>query len=206
MYSIERASREAGLPMRLRGNRFEGYASIFGRPDLAGDVVLAGAFGRALRGRSASTVRMLFQHDPLRPVGVWQEIKEDTRGLFVRGVLLPEVQQSRELGSLLCAGAVDGLSIGFKTRRARQDRRSGLRQLIEVDLWEISIVTFPMLPEARVHALKTCVPPASCPVIPSGSASAGGSELTGRMASAARILRACGGHSGSLHSTNHHLQ
>ena len=197
--------RTGGEPIRLRENVFEGYASLFGKPDLAGDVVLPGAFQRALKRQRPNGVRMLFQHDPLRPVGIWREIREDSRGLFVRGELLPDVQLSRELISLLSAKAVDGLSIGFKTKRARQDRKTGHRYLIEVDLWEISIFTFPMLPEARVFALKSQSTAASGLKIPTGSASAGGSELTGRMASAARKLRASGGHSGSLYSTNHHL-
>ncbi len=99
---------------------------------------------------------MLFQHDPSSPIGVWRELREDARGLFVRGQLAPGVAQARELGALLAAGALDGLSIGFKTRRARHERKSGRRYLLEVDLWEISLVTFPMLPGARVHALKSC--------------------------------------------------
>lgn len=203
--SMARPPAEGSGPLRLRENVFEGYASLFGKPDLAGDVVLPGAFRRALSRQRPGGIRMLFQHDPVRPVGIWREVREDSKGLFVRGELLPEVQQGRELISLLGAKAVDGLSIGFKTKRARQDRKTGHRYLIEVDLWEISIVTFPMLPEARVFALKSQSTAASGLKIPTGSASAGGSELTGRMASAARKLRASGGHSRPLYSTNHHL-
>ncbi len=81
---------------------------------------------------------------------MWREVREDARGLFVRGRLMPEVAKAREVLALMRAGAIDGLSIGFRTVRGRTDAKSGVRRLIEVDLWEISIVTFPMLPAARV--------------------------------------------------------
>ncbi len=163
----------------LHGIVLEGYASIFDRLDMSGDIVRAGAFRQAIVSRMAGGVRMLFQHDPMRPVGVWNEIREDTKGLFVRGILLPDVQQARELACLLRAGAINGLSIGFKTKRAHRDRKTGRRHLFEVDLWEVSLVTFPMLPEARVHTLKMSAEPVCTPDIPSGKASAGGSELSG---------------------------
>lgn len=132
---------------------FSGYASLFNRPDQAGDIVLPGAFADALREKGPGGVRMLFQHDPAAPIGVWRELREDARGLFVRGQLAPGVAQARELGALLAAGALDGLSIGFKTRRARTVHKGARRYLLQVDLWEISLVTFPMLPGARVHAV-----------------------------------------------------
>ena len=97
---------------------------------------------------------MLYQHDPNQPIGVWEEIREDGRGLYVKGRLTTGVARAREVLSLMRAGALDGLSIGYRTVRGRTDRKTGIRQLIEVDLWEISVVTFPMLPEARVEAVK----------------------------------------------------
>jgi HK97 family phage prohead protease len=97
---------------------------------------------------------MLFQHDPSEPVGVWLELREDHRGLFARGRLIPEVARGRELLSLLRAGAIDGLSIGFRTSKARIDPKTRIRRLLAVDLWEISIVTFPLLAGARVRAVK----------------------------------------------------
>jgi len=97
---------------------------------------------------------MLFQHDPAEPVGVWLELREDFRGLFARGRLIPEVARGRELLALLRAGAIDGLSIGFRTVKGRVDPRSRIRKLDQVDLWEISIVTFPLLNGARVRAVK----------------------------------------------------
>jgi HK97 family phage prohead protease len=97
---------------------------------------------------------MLFQHDPAQPIGVWLELREDGQGLFVRGRILPEVERGREVLALMRAGALDGLSIGFRTVEGRTEPKSGVRRLSRVDLWEISIVTFPMLPEARVSMVK----------------------------------------------------
>ena len=133
---------------------FSGYASIFGETDLNRDVVVPGAFLKSIGKRSAKGIRMLFQHDPAAPIGVWREVREDARGLFVSGRLMTEVAKGREVLALMRAGAIDGLSIGFRTVRGRTDAKTGVRQLIEVDLWEISVVTFPMLPAARVSAVK----------------------------------------------------
>lgn len=134
---------------------FSGYASLFGETDLNRDVVQPGAFLKSIRTRGATGIRMLFQHDPAAPIGVWHDIREDARGLFVRGRLMPEVAKAREVLALMRAGAIDGLSIGFRTVRGRTDAKSGVRRLYEVDLWEISVVTFPMLPAARVSAVKS---------------------------------------------------
>jgi HK97 family phage prohead protease len=132
----------------------EGYASLFGEIDQARDRVMAGAFAQTLRQRPVQRVPMLFQHDPAEPVGVWLDLREDHRGLYARGRLIPEVARGRELLSLLRAGAIDGLSIGFRTVKGRIDPRTRIRSLLAVDLWEISIVTFPLLAGARVRAVK----------------------------------------------------
>jgi HK97 family phage prohead protease len=139
----------------------EGYASLFGEIDQARDRVMRGAFAQTLRQRPVQRVPMLFQHDPAEPVGVWLELREDHRGLYARGRLIPEVARGRELLSLLRAGAIDGLSIGFRTAKARIDPRTRVRSLLAVDLWEISIVTFPLLAGARVRAVKHAPPRAS---------------------------------------------
>jgi HK97 family phage prohead protease len=131
-----------------------GYASLFGEVDQARDMVLRGAFAETLRLRGPRRVPMLFQHDPAEPVGIWLDLREDHCGLFARGRLIPEVARGRELLALLRAGAIDGLSIGFRTAKARIDPRTRVRSLVAVDLWEISIVTFPLLSGARVHAVK----------------------------------------------------
>ena len=133
---------------------FEGYASLFDREDLGHDVITPGAFRDSIAGRDASAIKMLFQHNPAEPIGVWEEIREDARGLYVRGRLTTAVAKAREVLALMRAGALDGLSIGFKAVKARRDARSGVRRIEKVDLWEISVVTFPMLPGARVSAVK----------------------------------------------------
>ena len=131
-----------------------GYASLFGAVDQARDMVLRGAFADTLRLRGLRRVPMLFQHDPAEPVGIWLDLHEDERGLYARGRLIPEVARARELWSLIHAGAIDGLSIGFRTAKAGIDPKTRVRRLIAVDLWEISIVTFPLLAGARVQAVK----------------------------------------------------
>ena len=132
----------------------EGYASLFGEIDQARDMVMRGAFADTLASRGIRRIPMLFQHDPSEPVGIWLELREDFRGLFARGRLIPEVARGRELISLLRAGAIDGLSIGFRASKARIDPKTRIRRLHAVDLWEISIVTFPLLAGARVRAVK----------------------------------------------------
>ena len=133
---------------------FSGYASLFGQVDLGQDLVMPGAFRESLTARGLQGVKLLFQHDPNEPIGVWLELREDVQGLFVRGRLMPEVTRAREVLSLMRAGALDGLSIGFRTVSGRTDPKSGVRRLDKIDLWEISIVTFPMLPQARVSTVK----------------------------------------------------
>ena len=135
------------------GTRVEGYASLFGLADQGGDIVQPGAYARSLERMAArgGSVKMLWQHDPAQPIGIWDEIREDTRGLFVKGRLLPDVARAREAAVLIAAGAIDGLSIGYRTIAAEKDTK-GRRLLAELDLWEISLVTFPMLREARVSA------------------------------------------------------
>jgi hypothetical protein len=133
---------------------FAGYASLFGVPDSAGDVVMPGAFAASLARRGTNGIRMLFQHDASKPIGTWIELREDSRGLFVRGRLAADVLQADEIGRLLHEGAIDGLSIGFRAVFATRDRVTRQRRLMKVDLWEISLVTFPMLEGARVTALE----------------------------------------------------
>ena len=137
------------LPIDAEG-RFAGYASVFGKLDDGGDIVMPGAFRKSLGLRGRHRVKMLFQHDPKDPVGTWEAIREDGFGLWVEGRLVPEVPRAEALRRLIARGAVDGLSIGFRTVKATREGKSGARKLWEVDLWEISIVTFPMLDLARI--------------------------------------------------------
>lgn len=123
-----------------------GYASLFGIPDSMGDVVFAGAFRRGLLGRGA--LPMLLDHDPQRPAGIWTEIYEDARGLFVRGEVRADRRGAGQARLALERG-LDGLSIGFTLTdwRARAD---GGRDLLAIHLWEVSLVDTPMLPQARL--------------------------------------------------------
>jgi HK97 family phage prohead protease len=136
----------------------EGYASLFGAVDQARDMVMPGAFRDTLQARGLRKIPMLFQHDPAEPVGIWLELVEDFRGLRARGRLIPDVRRARELLALLREGAIDGLSIGYRTVRGVIEPRSRVRKLYQLDLWEISIVTFPLLDGARVAAVKQAPP------------------------------------------------
>ncbi len=131
---------------------FEGYASVFGIVDQGMDVVERGAFRKTLGARK---IKMLWQHDMSQPIGVWDEVYEDERGLFVRGRLLKEVEKGREAMALLRAGAIDSMSIGYRTIEATSEGDGRVRKLLEVDLFEISLVTFPMLPDAKVTNVKS---------------------------------------------------
>jgi HK97 family phage prohead protease len=137
-----------------RDGTVEGYASLFGEIDQARDMVMPGAFTQTLQSRGLRRIPMLFQHDPAEPVGVWLDLQEDWRGLRARGRLIPDVARGRELIALVEQGAIDGLSIGYRTVRGRIDPKTRVRRLHQVDLWEISIVTFPLLDGARVSAVK----------------------------------------------------
>lgn len=137
-----------GLPLtpsrtREGGLRFAGYAAVFNRPDRGGDVVRAGAFARSLK--RAGAVPLLWQHEPGRPIGRIEYLKEDRRGLRVIGRLI-----DGEAAALLKGGAVRGLSFGYRVRQARGETP---RELVDLDLVEVSLVTLPMQPKARVHAL-----------------------------------------------------
>jgi len=135
--------------------RFAGYAAIFGRPDRSGDVIRAGAFARSLKRRSGA-VPLLWQHDPARPVGRIEYLSEDRRGLRVIA-RLSEGRSGRAAAAALRAGKVAGLSFGYWVRRSSGPSagpgQPGLREIEELDLVEISLVSVPMQPKARVHAL-----------------------------------------------------
>lgn len=131
----------------------EGYASVFDVPDHGMDIVQRGAFQKSLA--SGRKVRMLWQHMQDTPIGVWDEIREDEKGLYVKGRISPDVQKGAEAIALFKMGGMDSLSIGYKTVTA--DREGPLRRLIEVNLFEISAVTIPMLDQAQasVKSIRT---------------------------------------------------
>lgn len=131
---------------------FSGYASIFNVIDQGLDVVEPGAFAKSLS--APRKVRMLWQHDMTDPIGVWDEIREDDRGLYVKGRILTEVTRGKDALALLKAGAIDSMSIGYRTKQAEAEGNGSVRRLLEIELHEISLVTFPMLPEAQVTDVK----------------------------------------------------
>ncbi|MEQ3625980.1 MAG: HK97 family phage prohead protease [Celeribacter sp.] len=140
---LEQAPDESGV--------FEGYASVFGVVDNGLDVVERGAFTKSLAGRKP---KMLWQHDTHKVIGAWDEIREDERGLYVKGRLFDDVALGREAMALLRHGAIDSMSIGYRTLKAA-DERGGVRKLVEVELFEVSLVTFPMLDAATVTSVKS---------------------------------------------------
>ena len=134
---------------------FEGYASVFDVTDGFDDRVAPGAFAASLaRSGGGRGVKMLWQHDAAEPIGAWDAIAEDQRGLYVRGRLLHVVRRGAVAHALLKAGALDGLSIGYTTVEAVVDPATGSRRLTEIELWEISLVTFQACPGAQVTAVK----------------------------------------------------
>jgi uncharacterized protein len=128
----------------------EGYGSVFDVVDQGGDIVAAGAFKRSLA--SGRKVKMLFQHRADDVIGVWDEVAEDGQGLRLKGRLLTAVAKAREAYELVKAGALDGLSIGYRTVKSLD--RNGRRVILDADLWEVSLVTFPMNEAARIDAVK----------------------------------------------------
>lgn len=130
---------------------FEGYASVFNVQDYTNDIIVPGAFTEAIE---KNNVKLLWQHHTDEPIGVFQTIIEDSYGLYVQGKLLLEVQRATEAYSLLKAGAIEGLSIGFVPKSYEYDEIKKVRYLHEVELWEISLVTFPANPLSQVTSVK----------------------------------------------------
>lgn len=133
----------------------EGYAAIFHERDLNGDIVAPGAFKRSLN--AASPVRMLYQHAAEAPIGRWTSFYADERGLYARGEILLTSPRANEVAALIAGDAIDGLSIGYRTVRAEKGV-GGVRRILEADLWEVSVVTFPMAPAARITRISAAQP------------------------------------------------
>lgn len=134
---------------------FEGYASAM-TVDRGNDIVDMGAFDRSLaRHKGRGTMpKMLWQHDPGQVVGVWTEMVQDDKGLFVKGHCIKSTTLGKDCHELLKAGAIDSMSIGYITKEVEFEEGGDVRRLKEVDLWEVSLVTFPMNIDARVTAVK----------------------------------------------------
>jgi len=141
------------LPIEVKADAegvIEGYGSIFGNKDLGGDIVAKGAFSESLK--SGRKPKMLFQHDPDRVLGVWDEVSEDEKGLRLKGRLARKTALGADVTELAQMGAIDGLSIGYRT--TDDEITGGSRVIKAAELWEVSVVTFPMNTEARVDAVK----------------------------------------------------
>lgn len=154
-----RETRAFSLEVRAVGDdgTVEGYGSVFDVLDSYGDRIAAGAFNASLAEHKAAGTMpaMLWQHDASAPVGVWTEMVEDGKGLKVRGRIVLETEKGREAHALLKAGALTGLSIGFMSKEWEYDAKSDVRTLTAVDLWEVSLVTFPANGKARVTSVKS---------------------------------------------------
>lgn len=133
----------------------EGYASVFEVVDSGMDVVAPGAFSKSLG--SGRKVRMLWQHDMAQPIGVWDEIREDERGLYVKGRISKDVAKGSEAIALFRMGAMDSLSIGYRTISASPEGNGRVRRIEEAELWEVSAVTIPMneMAVASVKSIRT---------------------------------------------------
>lgn len=138
----------------------EGYGSVFNAVDSYADSVAPGAFADSLAAHKAAGTMpaMLWQHEPDKPIGVWDEIAEDANGLRVKGRLALDTSKGKEAHVLCKMNALNGLSIGFVSKEWKYDRDpSGeeIRTLTAIDLWEVSLVTFPANTLARVTGVKS---------------------------------------------------
>lgn len=157
------ARKEACLEVKFIAGEegvFEGYASVFDNIDEAGDRIERGAFRQTLESfrQAARQPPLLWQHDVKQPIGALREIYEDASGLFVRGVLFTQdIGRAREAWKLMKEGVVTGLSIGYRARQSFRDEKTGARVLTDIELLEISMVTFPANTQARAVALKSAL-------------------------------------------------
>ncbi len=136
---------------------FAGYASVFDIVDNQKDIMIKGAFASTLK-KGISAIKLLWQHRQDEPIGVFEKIFEDAVGLYVEGRILLEVKKGKEAFMLLKSGAVTGLSIGYSPVRYKIDAATGVRMLAEVDLFEVSIVTFPANEKSKVTVVKSSSP------------------------------------------------
>lgn len=146
---------------------FEGYGSIFGNIDSDGDVIEPGAFQKSLMLHQSNHTQpaLLWMHDPYSPVGRYLEVREDSRGLYVKGRLILESTQGRDAYALIKGGAINGLSIGYVPKNWEFDKAAKTRKLKEVDLWEVSLVTFPANALARVMTVKNKIAAGEIPTL-----------------------------------------
>jgi HK97 family phage prohead protease len=135
---------------------FTGYGAVYGNKDSYGDIIVKGAFDNYLVGHAAKEVKLLWQHDSRMPIGVYDEVRSDDNGLYVKGrLLINDVEKAREAYALLKAGAISGLSIGFSIDQGGSEFKDNALYLKQLSLWEISLVTFPANDKANVSSVKT---------------------------------------------------
>ena len=132
-----------------------GYGSVFGALDAGNDIVLPGAFKKSLAARGGKPIPMLWNHIDSFPIGKWTEVSEDERGLKLTGKFTMASTKAQEIHALAKDQVISGLSIGYKTKNAEVDESTGIRRLKELDLWEVSVVTFPMLDIAQINTVKS---------------------------------------------------
>lgn len=133
---------------------FTGYGAIFNNVDNGGDIIMPGAFAKSIKNRDPKAVKMLWMHDSDDPIGYWTAIEEDQKGLKLTGQLLLTLKKAVEVFEMMQAGIIDSLSVGYRTVKASYDEATSVRKLLELDLWEVSAVTFPMNDKAKIQTVK----------------------------------------------------
>lgn len=155
----DREVRSFAMQIKATGDdgSLEGYGSVFGVRDNWDDIIVPGAFVATLAAhKSAGTMpAMLWQHDDTSPIGIWTDMSEDALGLRIKGRLALDTVRGKEAQALLKMGALNGLSIGFMSKQWAYDKETDVRTLTEIDLWEVSLVTFPANEKARVTSIKS---------------------------------------------------
>jgi HK97 family phage prohead protease len=166
-------TKNSGVPLELKAvsdnGTIEGYGSTFGNVDSYGEIVLPGAFTQSLvdAKRKGTTIKMLWQHDSRIPIGVWDDLAEDSKGLYCKGRILIDVtQQAKEAHGLIKEGALDGLSIGYRTLNSDpHPSKPGVVNLVTLALKEISPVTFAANDRARVESVKHILAAGNVPTV-----------------------------------------
>lgn len=152
-------TRACALQIKAVGDdgTIEGYASVFGVIDTLDDIISPGAFADTISAHKAAGTMpaMLWQHDSDDPMGVWTEMSEDAKGLRIKGKICLETSCGKDAYALTKAGAISGLSVGFVTKAYEYDTETNIRTITEIDLWEVSLVTFPANTKARITNIKS---------------------------------------------------
>lgn len=164
---IGRETRACTLQVKAVGSdgEIEGYASVFGVIDNYDDIIVQGAFSATLQAHKAAGTMpaMLWQHDSSAPIGVWTEMAEDATGLLIKGRLALDTKGGQEAHALIKMNAISGLSIGFMPVQWAYNTSTDVRTLTAIDLWEVSLVTFPANQRARITTVKSALETIAAP-------------------------------------------